>query len=101
MTLTNARRVPALLTALSAFGLIAAAVCPSQAAALIPTLPNTQAKAFAPELPLSPGPATVVFKLGRALLEEQGAQPNLRTETYRDEIEMAAKAPAKSASARG
>ena len=101
MPTTPTRRVPALLAALAAAGLLVAAAHPSHAGAPAPALPKRESASFAPALPASPGPTTVVCKLGRALLEERDAQLNLRTETYRDEIETASAAPTKSAPAKG
>lgn len=89
MTLTTPRRVSTLLPALAAVGLLAAAAHPSQAAVSARLVPPAQVKAFAPAPSFSPDPSPVVCKLGRALLEEGDARLNLRTETYRDDLETA------------
>ncbi len=97
MPTTETRRTSALLTALAVGSLLFGASHPSQAGAPVP--PKTQAQS--PALSTPPGAATVVFKIGRALLEESDAPRNLRTETYRDEIEMASAAPVKPGPAKG
>jgi hypothetical protein len=101
MTSTTPRRIPALLTALTAVGFLVAAAHPSQAAVSAPTVPPLQVKVFAPAAPISPGASPVICKLGRALLEECDAQLNLRTETYRDEIETASATSAQIGAAKG
>jgi len=83
MPTTSRRRIPALLTALAAGSLLVLAVHPSRAADA-PAPAKVRVQALGPAMP-----GTVVWKIGRALLEERDVQINLRTETYRDEITTA------------
>lgn len=98
MPLTTFGRNAALVTALLWGGALAGGT--AQAA---PT--TTPVKPAAQIAPVLPGANPVIWKVGRALLEESDATINLRTETYRDEITTAQasqplapghKAPAKS-----